>query len=87
VAWEVRAFFGNDKGQLVEDPVTGSFNAGVAMYLFGKGLAESRYVAAQGQRVGADGRVTCWIDKNRAVWVGGACATIARGGTLPAFEV
>ncbi len=84
-AWEVRAFFVNDKGMLVEDPVTGSFNAAAAMYLFGTGLARESYVAAQGRMVGADGRVFCSVDKNNAIWVGGRVATISRGGVVPIF--
>lgn len=83
-AWEVRAFFADQHGAMVEDPVTGSFNAGLAIYLFGTGLARESYVAGQGRKVGADGRVYCSIDKNNAVWVGGRCATIARGAELPA---
>ena len=39
VQWELRAFFANQHGTLLEDPVTGSFNAGVAMHLFESGLA------------------------------------------------
>ena len=85
VQWEVRAFFADQHGRLVEDPVTGSFNAAAAMYLFGSGLARESYVAAQGSKVGAEGRIHCSIDKNRAVWVGGRTDTIARGAALPVF--
>jgi len=81
--WELRAFFANQHGGVSEDPVTGSFNAGVAMYLFGTGQAHDSYLAGQGRKVGADGRVHCSIDKNNAVWIGGRCATIARGAELP----
>lgn len=80
--WEIRAFFVNDKGALVEDPVTGSFNAAAAMYLFGTGLARESYVAAQGRKVGADGLVFCSVDKNNAVWIGGKVVTISSGGGL-----
>lgn len=86
VAWEIRAFFVNDKGSLVEDPVTGSFNAAAAMYLFGTGLAKESYVAAQGRKLGADGRVFCCVDKNNAVWVGGRVVTISSGGVMPSFD-
>jgi PhzF family phenazine biosynthesis protein len=85
VAWEVRAFFANQNGLLVEDPVTGSFNAGAAMYLFGTGLAEGSYVAGQGQKVGADGRVHCSLDSDGAVWIGGRSFTIARGAEISEF--
>jgi PhzF family phenazine biosynthesis protein len=82
LAFEIRAFFVNAAGQLVEDPVTGSLNAAAAQYLFAEGLAKDSYVAGQGQKVGADGRVHCSIDADGAVWVGGRCATIASGAAL-----
>lgn len=80
--WELRAFFANQHGTVVEDPVTGSFNAGVAMHLFATGLASGSYVAAQGRKVGADGRIHCSIDGDGQVWVGGRCDMIATGGRL-----
>lgn len=83
--WELRAFFANGRGELVEDPVTGSFNAGVALHLFGSGLAKDGYVAAQGRKVGADGRVHCTQDADGSVWIGGRVATIASGASLPVF--
>jgi PhzF family phenazine biosynthesis protein len=84
--WELRAFFANQRGAIVEDPVTGSFNAGVAMHLFGAGLAKGRYVAAQGRRTGADGRVECVEDEDGRVWIGGRCDTVALGASLPPFS-
>ncbi|MBC7491987.1 MAG: PhzF family phenazine biosynthesis protein [Novosphingobium sp.] len=83
--FEVRAFFANDQGKLVEDPVTGSLNAATAQYLFAGGLARERYVAGQGRKVGADGRVICAIDRAGQVWIGGHCAMIAEGGELGSF--
>ena len=83
--WELRAFFANQHGAIVEDPVTGSFNAGVALHLFGAGLAHKRYVAAQGRATGADGRVECVQDDDGRTWIGGRCDTIALGATLPVF--
>ena len=80
--WELRAFFANGLGEVREDPVTGSFNAGVAIHLFGCGLAASGYVAGQGQRVGADGLVHCSQDEAGAVWIGGRADIVARGGDL-----
>jgi len=80
--WELRAFFANQHGAVVEDPVTGSFNAAVASYLFAKGSAESRYHAGQGRQVGADGRIACSIDADGTIWVAGRCATIAAGAGL-----
>ena len=83
--WELRAFFANGREQIVEDPVTGSFNAGVAMHLFTSGLAQGNYIAAQGCKTGADGRVHCSQGEDGAVWVGGRVATIAAGADLPVF--
>ena len=80
--WELRAFFANGQGQLREDPVTGSFNAGVAIHLFGAGLAEGNYIAAQGRKTGADGAVYCSADSEGDVWIGGRVATISAGGAM-----
>lgn len=85
VDWELRAFFADQHGRLREDPVTGSFNAGVALHLFGTGLARGRYIAAQGRMTGADGLVVCEQDPDGSVWVGGRCDTIAAGADLSAF--
>ena len=80
--WELRAFFANQHGAMVEDPVTGSFNAGVALHLFANGLAQGRYRAAQGRQTGADGLVECEQAADGRVWIGGRCATIADGARL-----
>ncbi|MFM5907747.1 MAG: PhzF family phenazine biosynthesis protein [Novosphingobium sp.] len=82
--WEIRAFFTKGLGEVVEDPVTGSFNAGVAMHLFSSGLAADRYVAAQGRKTGADGKVYAALD-DAGVWIGGQVRTVSAGGkiTLP----
>lgn len=80
--FELRAFFVNAHGTLVEDPVTGSLNAAAAQYLFEAGLTQRRYVAAQGRKVGADGRVVCLQDDDGAVWVAGKTATAASGADL-----
>lgn len=85
VDWELRAFFANQHGAMVEDPVTGSFNAGVAKHLFESGLAEAAYIAGQGQCIGADGHVHCTMGDDGSVWIGGLSATIAAGASLPAF--
>lgn len=81
--WEVRAFFADSFGRLVEDPVTGSFNAGLAVHLFASGLGNGGYVAAQGRKVGADGRVHCRQEPDGTVWIGGRVDTIAEGAALP----
>jgi PhzF family phenazine biosynthesis protein len=80
--WELRAFFTNQHGAMIEDPVTGSFNAGVALHLFASGLAQGRYRAAQGRRTGADGLVECEQAADSRVWIGGRCDTIAEGARL-----
>lgn len=84
-AFEVRAFFADLTGRLVEDPVTGSLNAAVAQYLFGAGLASGSYVAAQGRLTGADGRVHAAQDRDGAVWIGGAVRMVARGAQVAGF--
>jgi PhzF family phenazine biosynthesis protein len=80
--WEIRAFFTDPAGKLVEDPVTGSLNAAVAQHLFADGLATGSYVAAQGRCTGADGRVHCSIDDQGEVWIAGRTDTIAAGAAL-----
>jgi PhzF family phenazine biosynthesis protein len=79
-AFEVRAFFPKD-GALVEDPVTGSFNASLAQWLLGSGRAEAPYVARQGTAIGRSGRVHISTDAAGAVWVGGGAITCI-GGTV-----
>ena len=74
-ACEVRAFcpgYG-----ILEDPVTGSLNAGIAQWLAGTVLPTS-YVAAQGTVLGRTGRVHVERDGD-SVWVGGNAATVVRG--------
>jgi PhzF family phenazine biosynthesis protein len=72
---EVRAFVpGMGIG---EDPVTGSFNAGVAQWLAGDRLPAA-YVAAQGTAIGRQGRVHVELEGGRpgdTVWVGGDALT------------
>ncbi|MEL7197420.1 MAG: PhzF family phenazine biosynthesis protein [Pseudomonadota bacterium] len=84
--WELRAFFADTYERFIEDPVTGSFNAGVAVHLFQNNLAKGSYTAGQGQNVGANGLVKCERDGSGAVWIGGTCRMITQGGTLNAFD-
>jgi PhzF family phenazine biosynthesis protein len=62
-----------------EDPVTGSLNASLAQWLIADALMPPRYVAAQGQCVGRDGRVQVQRDADGRVWIGGACVTCVEG--------
>lgn len=81
--FELRAFFADPSGRIVEDPVTGSLNAAVAQYLFASGQAQGAYVAAQGRKVGADGLVHCTQDpENDDVWIAGRVETVSSGGVL-----
>lgn len=80
--WELRAFFADAYERFVEDPVTGSFNAGVAVHLFEHGLVSDAYLAGQGRSIGANGLVRCERDAHGDVWIGGACRTVSRGGVL-----
>jgi len=80
--WELRAFFTDQHGVFTEDPVTGSFNAGVATLLLGQPGAPATLRAAQGRCVGADGRISWSRDTRGAVWIGGRCDMIAAGAEL-----
>lgn len=81
IEFEVRAFFADPTGRLCEDPVTGSLNAAVALTMFERGLADAGYVAAQGSKVGAAGRVHVSRDGNDA-WIGGDAVVLSQGGRL-----
>ena len=74
---EVRAFFCPDDAVL-EDPVTGSANAGLALWLIDAGVLPPRYVARQGTCVGAEGRVE--VERvGGDTWIGGSVRTVVRG--------
>ncbi|MDA3645712.1 PhzF family phenazine biosynthesis protein [Saccharopolyspora indica] len=76
--FEVRAFFPGG-GQMIEDPVTGSLNAGIAQWLIDTDRAPAHYVARQGSVVGADGRVSIDRDEDGTTWVGGTAVTCIQG--------
>jgi len=78
VDFEVRAFFPDDKLQLIEDPVTGSLNASPAQWLIRTGRAPGSYVAAQGTAIGRAGRIYVTSDETD-VWVGGSTVTHISG--------
>lgn len=74
--FEVRAFV-PDLG-IPEDPVTGSLNAGLALWLQQAGLAGDSYVAAQGAALGRAGRVHVRRDAE-ATWIGGDVVPLIHG--------
>ncbi len=77
VTFEVRAFFPGNNG-MVEDPVTGSLNAGLAQWLIGAGHAPPNYIASQGTAVGRAGRV--YVESaDGEIWVGGESVTCIDG--------
>ena len=79
--FEVRAFVPGVG--VLEDPVTGSLNAGLAQWLIGAGLAPARYVAAQGAALGRAGRVFV-AQEGADIWIGGAvCAVVSGEVALP----
>lgn len=61
-----------------EDPVTGSLNAGVALWLQAAGLAPELYVASQGSALGRDGRVYVRRDGDQT-WIGGDVTPLVHG--------
>lgn len=73
---EVRCFFGTE---IREDPVTGSANAGLAVYFRDEDKIQFPYVAAQGNYMGRDGRVYVSADDNRSLWVAGDAKTVVTG--------
>jgi PhzF family phenazine biosynthesis protein len=79
IAFEVRAFFGDHAGAIIEDPVTGSLNASLAQWLFDSGVAKGDYIAAQGTCLGRKGRVYASRDQAGQVWIGGATRTHLAG--------
>lgn len=73
---EVRAFV-PDIG-VAEDPVTGSLNAGLAVWLLGNGTFEGAYTARQGTAMGRNGRIDI-RPENERIWVGGATRILIQG--------
>lgn len=74
--YEVRAFAPGDG--VPEDPVTGSLNAGFAVWLRGAGELPASYVVAQGTAIGRAGRVFV-DDDGETIWVGGLSRTVIAG--------
>lgn len=78
-AFEIRVFFSNHLGTIVEDPVTGSFNASAAQWLFASGRAQDAYTAAQGTAIGRTGRIYVERDEAGEIWIGGKTRTLFEG--------
>ncbi len=72
---EVRAFWPGAQ----EDPVTGSLNAGLALWLMDAGVLPQHYVAAQGTALARTGRLHIDRDSTGTVWVSGTTSTRIRG--------
>lgn len=76
--FELRAFFTEGDGPLLEDPVTGSLNAAAAEWLIATERAIAPYVAAQGTAMGRRGRIHVSVD-DHALWVGGRAEVVLSG--------
>lgn len=73
---EVRAFVPGIG--ITEDPVTGSLNAGLALWLIPAGILPERYVVSQGTALRRAGRVH--VERaDGATWVGGDAVTCVAG--------
>lgn len=72
--YEIRAFYLPG----LEDPVTGSLNAGVAQVLYRSGRVQGSYVARQGTAMGRRGNVFVSRDAD-GIWIGGEVADCIRG--------
>ena len=81
VAFELRVFFSDHRGGLLEDPVTGSFNASAAQWLFETDRVSRAYVAAQGTCLGRSGRILVDRDADGTIWIGGRTETLFEGKT------
>ena len=75
---ELRAFFPTGAVHM-EDPVTGSLNASVAMWVMERDPSLTRYVARQGRSLGRDGRVHVDRDESGTIWIGGDVTTCITG--------
>ena len=78
-AFEVRAVFSDEQGDMREDPATGSLNASLAQWLLASGRATDPYVASQGTRLGRMSRLRIERDREGRIWVGGNTVTSIKG--------
>jgi PhzF family phenazine biosynthesis protein len=77
-AFEVRAFT-PIVGGAGEDPVTGSLNGSLAMWLLAAGKATAPYTVSQGTALGRRGRVHVTAGADGSVWIGGGTHTLISG--------
>jgi len=75
--YEVRAFC--PEFSIPEDPVTGSLNAGFALWLVHAGHLPGEFVTRQGTALGRSGRVRITTDDAGDIWVGGTSRTLIEG--------
>jgi PhzF family phenazine biosynthesis protein len=74
---EVRAFY-PVLGSMIEDPVCGSLNAGLAQWLPAVGAMRLPYDVHQGAALGRDGRLHISV-QDGAIWITGATRTLIEG--------
>lgn len=75
--YETRAFVPG--AGVMEDPVTGSLNAGIAQWLIGEGRVPPSYRASQGARLGRDGMIEIEAADDGTIWVGGTTTSLIQG--------
>lgn len=75
-AFEIRSFV--PSVGVLEDPVTGSLNAGVAQWFARTGKASGSYLVSQGGNIGYEGQLHIDITQDN-VWIGGATRTMISG--------
>ncbi|MFJ3956272.1 PhzF family phenazine biosynthesis protein [Arthrobacter sp. NPDC090010] len=83
-AFEVRGFFSDGIGPLVEDPVTGSLNASAAQWMIDTGRAVLPFSNRQGTAMRRDGRIHLSgsdgrPDSDETLWVGGTATVVFSG--------
>jgi PhzF family phenazine biosynthesis protein len=76
--YEVRAF--TLRG--VEDPVTGSLNAGIAQWMIARGPMPAQWTAAQGTVLDREGRIAVTTEADGTIWIGGGTVLTVEGTIL-----
>jgi PhzF family phenazine biosynthesis protein len=77
-AIESRAFHTDQHFTVVEDPVTGSFNAAIAQWLIGAGRLPASYSVSQGACIGRRGRIDVAMREGQII-VAGRTQTVISG--------